>query len=127
MRIERNPTFAGRAAAGATTAIPRRLQMAFPQLRQLFPLLVVGQRRTQPWRHTLDAYTDALNERVLARLTAELDDLFSMTDSDETFEVLCLLLGLDLAVADGEFPSLYQLVATIEERVSGERLARHAA
>ena len=101
--------------------------MAFPHLRQLFPLLVVAQQSTQPWRHTLDVYTDALNQRVLARLSAELDDLFSMTDSDETFEVLCLLLGLDLAVADGEFPTFYQLVATIEERVSGERLARRAA
>jgi hypothetical protein len=125
MRIESSTRFAQRAVA--TAAIPRRLQMAFPHLRQLFLLLVVGQRRTQPWRQTLDVYTNALNQHVLARLSDELDDLFSMTDSDATFEVLCLVLGLDLAVADGEFPTLYQLVATIEERVSAERLARRAA
>jgi hypothetical protein len=127
MRIEENRVLGQRAAAGATTAIPRRLRRAFPQLQSLFSVLVVGHQRHQAWRQTLDAYTDGLSDGALTRLAGEFDDLFSMTDSDQTFDVLCVVLGLDLVVADGEFPTLYQLAATIEERVSGERLTRSAA
>ena len=124
MTIDPDTVLAAHAARGATTAIPRRLRKAFPELQTLFPLLALSHHRRQPWRQTLDTYTDGLSRPALAVLADELDDLFSMTDSDQTFEVLCQVLGLDLTTAHGEFPTLYQLVGTIEERVSGERLAR---
>lgn len=108
-------------------ALPRRVKLAFPELARLFALLVLGHGRGQGWRRTFDAYTEPMSLRTLDRLAGEFDDLFSIADSDRTFEILATVLGLDLAVADGEYPSLYQLIATIEERLSGERLARRAA
>src|ERR1700731_1627333 len=109
-------------AGRATVAIPKRLRLAFPELALLFPLLVAGHQRGRSWRQTLDACIEPMTEGSLQRVAGEVDDLFSMSDDNETSSLLCLVLGLDLDVSEGEFPTLYQFVATIEERVSGDRL-----
>jgi hypothetical protein len=114
-------------ADGVIHALPKRMALAFPELSGLFALLAMAHAQGHVWRSAFDGLTESLSDTRLRALSDELDDLFAICDNDRTFELIVTVLGLDLAIADEEYPTLYQLVATIEERLSGERLARSSA
>ena len=116
--------FVAWSTARSLQAIPRRLRLAFPQLTILFPLLSVGRTRGEPWRPVLDAYTDPMSDTQVVRLAREMADLFALGVTDAQFGALCQALGLDDAVARKEGETTYRFVATVEERVSGERIDR---
>lgn len=113
-------------AERSSQAIPKRVRMAYPELAVLFPLVQAGRLRGESWRVVVDAYTEALSDRALDRLATELSDVFVMGVIDDLFDAFCHALGLTPAVSEAAELSVYQFVATLEERVSGEHLARLA-
>ena len=103
------------------------MALAFPEASRLFALLTLAHAQGHAWRSAFDGVAESMSNERAQVLAHEVDDMFAICDSDRTFELIVTVLGLDLAVADNEFPTLYQLVATIDERLSGELLARHIA
>jgi hypothetical protein len=111
----------------ATTAVRRRLHLAYPELAALFALLSATALRGEPWQRVVNAYIGSLGTRALDRLTIELGDLFLMGVTDDLFDPFCQGIGLTTAVADSSHLTVSQFVATLEERIRAERLERFAS
>ena len=128
-------------ANSGTTALPRsmpssevlvaihaRLCKAFPEVAKLFPTITTGVDQGKPWREVFDDYVDRLGDRHLQSLCSEVADLFGMGWNARQFEiVVCGIFGLDAAYVRADSGSARRFVVTLEERLSGQRLARSSA
>lgn len=110
----------------ASQAVPRRLRLAYPELAVLFPLLRSAQLRGESWQLVVDAYIEMASTRLLDRLAMELADLFLIGLTDDHFNAFCQSIGMSAAVADASGQTVSGFVATLQEQILGERLARFA-
>src|SRR5438874_6374683 len=112
-------------AARAMRAIPRRLQLAYPELSGLLPMLAIAERYGRAWRGVADAHCEALPDGRLWAVCDELEDLFDCGWNERQLDVVAEVLGLDVDFARREAVTAYRFLATLEDRLSGERLTRN--
>jgi hypothetical protein len=89
-------------AARALRAIPRRLQLAFPALSALLPMLSIAQRHGRDWRGVADSHCEELSDGRRWALCDELEDLFDCGWNERRLDVVAEVLGLDVAFAQRE-------------------------